>query len=235
MHGSLELGRPRRRRRWWIPVVLVLLLVAAGPRLAAALPAAAAGLDHALAGRMVPDYEGRLTRLQQENAALRAQVAQGADALAENQALRQLLDCGRTTGSWQPARVISRSVGKITLACSAAAGTPLLDAEGRYAGRVSRDLGNDTCEAVLAGREDPPCAGLCGQAAGLLETGTEWRLTGLPADSGLQAGAVVTTPGGYWLGTLAEAPQPETDGLTAWAPLTDTANLDSTVFFVKKS
>lgn len=235
MHGSLELGRPRRHRRWWIPVVLVLLLVAAGPRLAAALPAAVSGLDHALARYILPDYEARLTRLQQENADLHARLAQTADALAENQALRQLLDCGRVTGSWQPARVVARSVGKITLACSAAAGTPLLDAGGRYAGRVNRDLGNDTCEAVLAGHENSPCAGLCGQAAGLLDTGGGWRLTGLPADSGLQAGDVVTTPGGYWLGTLAEAPQPETGGLTAWAPLTDTADLDSTVFFVKNS
>ena len=59
-------------------------------------------------------------------------------------------------------------------------------------------------------------------------------LTGLPADCGLAAGTVVTTPDGCWLGALAEAPGPDGGGLTARAPLTDTADLGSTVFFVKK-
>ena len=40
--------------------------------------------------------------------------------------------------------------------------------------------------------------------------------------------------GGDWLGTLAAAPAPDADGLTAQVPLTDTADLWGTVYFVKK-
>ena len=69
--------------------------------------------------------------------------------------------------------------------------------------------------------------------AGLVTPGT-WQLTGLPADCGLAAGDVVTTPSGDWLGTLAAAPMPDADGLTAQIPLTDTADLWGTVYFVKK-
>lgn len=57
---------------------------------------------------------------------------------------------------------------------------------------------------------------------------------GLPADCALTAGDIVTTAGGNWLGTLATAPTPDADGLTAQVPLTDTADLWGTVYFVKK-
>ena len=43
-----------------------------------------------------------------------------------------------------------------------------------------------------------------------------------------------TTAGGDWLGTLDAAPAPDADGLTAQVPLTDTADLWGTVYFVKK-
>ena len=45
---------------------------------------------------------------------------------------------------------------------------------------------------------------------------------------------IVTTAGGDWLGTLAASPTPDADGLTAQVPLTDTADLWGTVYFVKK-
>lgn len=44
----------------------------------------------------------------------------------------------------------------------------------------------------------------------------------------------MTTAGGDWLGTLDAAPAPDVDGLTAQVPLTDTADLWGTVYFVKK-
>ena len=86
----------------------------------------------------------------------------------------------------------------------------------------------DTCTVALV-----RTAGLCGAYAGLVTPGT-WQLTGLPADCGLAAGDVVTTPSGDWLGTLATAPMPDADGLTASAALADTADLCASVYFVKK-
>lgn len=236
MHGGLELARPKPRRKGWKILVAALLAAAlAGgfPRLAAVLPAGTAWLDGALGRWFVPQYTERLENLQQQNAALHQQLAQAEIALAENDALRSLLDCGRVTGGWQPARVTVRQTDGVTLNCSAPAGTPVMDPLGRYAGRVTADNGNDTCQVAFAGSEADPCAGLSGTAAGLLARKGDWLLTELPADCGLAAGAVVTTPGGYWLGTLAEAPCPDGSGLTATAALTDTADLDSTVFFVK--
>ena len=86
----------------------------------------------------------------------------------------------------------------------------------------------DTCTVALV-----RTAGLCGAYAGLVTPGI-WQLTGLPADCGLAAGDVVTTPSGDWLGTLAVAPMPGADGLTASAALADTADLCASVYFVKK-
>ena len=43
----------------------------------------------------------------------------------------------------------------------------------------------------------------------------------------------MTTADGLWLGTLAGIPAPAADGLSAEAPLTDTADLGSQVFFIK--
>ena len=100
--------------------------------------------------------------------------------------------------------------------------------------RLAEDTGADWGGlSITLDKTIPVCAGLAGGHAGLLERGAAWQLTGLPADCALGPGTPVTAPGGYWLGTLAEAPAPEADGLTARAALTDTAALDSTVFFVK--
>ena len=159
-------------------------------------------------------------------------MAQAEEALAENEAMRSLLGCARTEGSWQPGRVVARRAEGATLACTATAGAAVVDPQGRYVGCVV-DCGTDTCEIAFAGSKAAPCAGLSGAAAGLLEQRDGWWLTGLPADCGLTAGSVVTTPGGEWLGVVAGVPQTDSDGLTACVALTDTADLGSTVFFVK--
>lgn len=233
MREGLQLARPRRRRRWLLPLAGLLVLLATLPRLAALCPAGARAADTLLADRLVPGYTARLQALEAQNARLHRQLAQAQEALAENQALRSFVGCGRTDGSWQPARVVARLATGVTLACDAPAGTPVLDPQGRYAGRVTGPAGSDCCQVLFAGSEKDPCAGLAGECAGLLERGKDWVLTGLPADSALAAGTAVTTPGGYWLGALAQAPQTDANGLTARAPLTDIAELNSTVFFVK--
>ena len=105
MFVQLDLSRSRRRRRWWllplVPAVLWLCL----PRLAAALPAAAARADRVIGAR----YTARLDALQQENFALHQRLAASADALAENEALRSLLGSGRAIGCVAPARVLART------------------------------------------------------------------------------------------------------------------------------
>lgn len=233
MHGGLKLARPRHHRRWPLVVAGLALLVGLWPRLAAAIPAVAEGMNRMLGDRLLSGYTERLAALEQQNASLHEQVARAEEALAENEALRSLLDSGRVQGSWQPARVVARYPDGVTLACTAEDGAAVLDVQGRYAGRVVQCSQNDTCRVAWAGTEEDPCAGLSGPFAGLLERQSGWTLTGLPADCGLTAGTVVTTPGGYWLGVLGEAPQADRDGLTARALLQDTADLSSTVFFVK--
>ena len=105
MFVQLDLSRSRRRRRWWllplVPAVLWLCL----PRLAAALPAAAARADRVIGAR----YTARLDALQQENFALHQRLAASADAVAENKALRSLLGSGRAVGCVTPARVLART------------------------------------------------------------------------------------------------------------------------------
>ena len=91
MFVQLDLSCRRRRRwRWAVPLVLAALLLAL-PQLAALRPAALARVDRVV-GR---HYMTRLNALQQENFTLHQQLAQSADALAENAALRQLVGCGR--------------------------------------------------------------------------------------------------------------------------------------------
>lgn len=234
MRGGLELAQPKRRWRWGVGIVAVLLLLGSVPWLAAAFPAGWSYLDRLLASHVAPRYEERLADLTEQNAALHHQLATAEAALAENEALRRLLDSQRVTGSWQPARVVARQPNSATLACTAEEGAAVVDPQGRYVGRVVENRPDDTCRIAFAGTEESPCAGLSGDFSGLLARHGGWVLTGLPADCGLPAGTVVTTPGGYWLGALAETPQPDGDGLTASAALQDTADQNSLVFFVKK-
>ena len=133
MFVQLDLSCRRRRRwRWAVPLVLAALLLAL-PQLAALRPAALAQVDRVV-GR---HYMTRLDALQQENFTLHRQLAQSADALAENAALRQLVGCGRGITGVTPARVVARSVGGFTLACpDTAPGNAVLDAGGRYAGSL---------------------------------------------------------------------------------------------------
>lgn len=221
---GLDFSRRRRRRP---QVLLAAAALCCLPWLAARLPPALARADAALAACFVAHYEQRLTALQGENATLHARLAQSADALTENDALRTLLGCGRADGAWRPAQVVAQRCGGVTLAGAAAPGAAVLDAQGRYAGCVTQS-GTDTCVMAFA---DGTTAGLAGGYAGLLDTTGGWTLTGLPADCTLAAGAIVTTPGGHWLGVLAAAPTPAADGLTASAPLTDTADLSGAIFF----
>ena len=172
MFVQLDLSRSRRRRRWWllplVPAVLWLCL----PRLAAALPAAAARADRVIGAR----YTARLDALQQENFALHQRLAASADAVAENEALRSLLGSGRAVGCVTPARVLARTPGGLTLACpDAAPGAAVLDAGGRYAGAVTSSDG-DCCTVAFTA-----AAGLCGSCVGLATPG-KWVLTGLHAD-----------------------------------------------------
>lgn len=236
MHGGLELARPRRRKKKVLAagvLLLLIVLVAGAPYLAAALPAGLARCRNTLGDWVRPHYTDELAALQQQNTELHSQLALAENALAENEALRSLLGCDRAEGSWQPARVTARQTDGATLACTAAVGAAVLDPQGRYAGQVVESHENGTCEFSFAGSHAAACAGLSGDVAGLLERQEGWVLTGLPADCGLTVGSVVTTPGGEWLGALAAPPQADGDGLTARALLTDTADLSSTVFFVK--
>lgn len=236
MHNGLELGRPRRHKRVWLAV-----LAAAGflalwwglPRLAAALPAGGQTFREALGNWLSPHYSAELTALQEQNADLHHRLALAETALAENEAMRRLLGCQRPEGSWQPARVVARYPEGVLLACSGWETAPVTDSLGRYAGRVTTANRDGTCLVSFAGSEDAPCAGLSGTSAGLLHRDKDWQLSGLPADCGLTAGSVVTTPEGYWLGVLSAPPVPDPDGLTATAALTDTADLSATIFFVK--
>lgn len=234
MRGGLDLSRPRRRWRRVVGIAAAVLLLGSLPWLAAACPAGLHALDRVLAAHMAPWYEARLTGLTEQNAALHRQLARAGDALTENEALRSLLDSQRVAGSWQPARVVARYPDGVRLTCTASEGAAVVDPQGRYAGRVVECCGDDTCRIAFAGTGESPCAGLAGRFSGLLERRGSGLLTGLPADCSLPAGTVVTTAGGYWLGSLAEPPQPDSDGLTASAPLQDTADPDSPVFFVKK-
>ena len=106
MHGGLELARPRRRKGLRMAVAgiaIAALLVFGVPRLWAAAPAGWAWLDSTLGGWLVPRYTDRLAELQQQNAALHVQLARAEEALAENEAMRSLLGCARTEGSFSSA------------------------------------------------------------------------------------------------------------------------------------
>ena len=105
MFVQLDLSCRRRRRwRWAVPLALAALLLAL-PQLAALRPAVLSRVDRVV-GR---HYMTRLDALQRENFTLHQQLAQSADALAENAALRQLVGCGRGITGVTPARVVARA------------------------------------------------------------------------------------------------------------------------------
>lgn len=207
--GTLDLSR-RRRRRWpWAGAAVVLLCVC--------LPVLLRWADRALALH----YTDRLTALEKQTAALRTELAAASRAAAENEALRTLLGSIEVTESLTPARTVGWFPDGFWLAGDWETGAAVLDRQGRYAGAVT-----GSAQGISTVKRGTP-AGLVGGAVGLLEGGT---LIALPLHSGLEAGAVVTVPGGHWLGALAEAPA---DGsLTASAELTDTADLADLVYFV---
>ena len=206
------------------------LVFAARPRLAVVGLGAVQRADTALAAHFVPRYESRLAHLQAENAALHTRLADAQAALAENDALRQWAGIEHPAERWQTARVLRRWGDHAVLAGTAPVGAAVCDAQGRFAGRITA-AGADRCTLTFAGYLSPAAAGFAGEQAGLLQK--NWRLTGLPLPTTLAAGTVVTTADGLWLGTLAGIPAPAADGLSAEAPLTDTADLGSQVFFIK--
>lgn len=232
MSKDLLFAEKPRKRRWpWVALLVLLgIAIAALPRLAVALPAGMQRVDTALAAHFVPRYESRLAHLQEENAALHQQLAGAQDALAENDALRQWADIERPAGRWQAARVVFRWRDHAELAGVYPVGAAVCDGQGRFAGRIT-DAGTDRSTLTFVGALSPAAAGFAGEQAGLLQKG--WRLTGLSLPTTLAAGTVVTTTDGLWLGTLAGIPAPAADGLSAEATLTDTADLDSSVFFIK--
>lgn len=246
MRDGLDLSRgrhSRRRRRRRLAVLgAVLLLTAAGWGLRdqlgpvwAVLAQVPARADALLAEHFVPGYTQRLQSLQRRNAILHTAVAAAAPLETENAALRALLDSSARpgTGSWEPTRVVARSPeGTLTLAGQFAPGTPVLDEEGCLAGVVR--AADDTGSRVdPAGRDRGAVAVLAGDCCGvLLRKGGALLLTGLPRHSGLEAGTVVTTADGLWVGTLAEAPTADDTGLTEQAPLQETGSTAGAVFFL---
>lgn len=212
MRETLVLAR-RRRRRW--PLIVLAVLAAL------CLPAAARGADRLLALH----YADTLAAVQAENAALRTELAENAALAAENEALRTLLGSERVQGSWQPQWAAAHWPGGFALAGPAEVGAAVVDSSGRYAGEVTAS----TRWLCLVARGTP--AGLAGGTMGLLRGST---LTGLAVNSGLTAGSVVRTPGGLWLGRLEAAPENDAAGLTAHAPLTDTADMGELLYFVQQ-
>ncbi len=215
--GQSLVFSPRRPRWRWRCGLLAAALVA----LWLGLPWLVRGADALLAGH----YAARLAALEADNAALHAQLAQTAGMAQENKAMRTLLGSERTEGSWQPAQTVARWPGGLLLAGEGEPGAAVLDRYGRYAGEVTA-----ASRGLLTVQRGTP-AGLVGEALGLLKGA---RLTGLPIHSGLAAGDVVMTPGGHWLGRLAEAPAADSDGLTAHAVLEDTADMGDLLYFVQR-
>lgn len=234
LRGELNFA-PRRRRRFWLLPLAAALLWWGIPRAAVILPTALHRADTALAEHFAPGYSARLDALLTENLSLHRRLAQYADAAAENDALRQLVGCSRVTAPVTPARLLARGPCSLTLACpDAAVGDAVLDASGRYLGCVTA-VEQTQCTAALVGNSSAPTAGLCSEYAGILQvTGGHWLLTGIPADCAVSPGAVVTTPGGDWLGTVNGSPIPDADGLTAALLLSDTAAAEGCVFFIKR-
>ena len=201
-------GRPRRKRRnLWLPGVLALWLAA---------PLALAGADAALRSR----YAAGMAALEAENRALHNQLAENAHAAEENAVLRQALDSRPDGWTLTPVRAVAWLPDGFVLAAELPADTPVLDRFGRWAGRVTA-----AAHGLCTVERGTP-AGLTGTSVGLLRGDA---LTGLPVPVTLEAGALVTTPEGLWLGTLAGTPVAQ--GLTASARLRDTACMTDWLYF----
>lgn len=219
---------PRRWVKWLRRLLALAVLCAAVPVLRAAAPA----LRDGLAACLAPGWAAERQVLESENAALREELAAAADLQTENAALRALLHSPvPRPAALCPARALAHSGAGVLLWCddeSIQPGAAVLDRCGRFAGRAAAVRGlavwvpSPEGEACFVG-EDP--ALLHGTAAG-------WCVTGLPVPAAARKGALVTTPEGHWLGRLAADPTPEQNagGLTASAPLTDTAKEDSRYF-----
>lgn len=232
MHSGKSLNlslrrRPRRRIRRLLGLAIF----------CAALPfwrAAAAAAPAWLAARLTPVWAAERQELEADNAALHTELAAAADLQAENTALRALLHSpAPRPAALAPARALAQSGTGMLLWCSGgcpAPGAAVLDCRGRLAGRVGWVRGAlvwvpaPDGEACFVG-EDP--ALLCCE-------GENWRVAGLPVPASAPAGALVTTPEGLWLGRLTAAPVPEaaSGGLTAAAPLCDTAQTGGSRYFV---
>lgn len=241
---NLALGggrRRRRRRRLAALGVLILLaggVLVMGERLGpvwAVLSALPGQVDGMLAEHFAPGYTDRLRALRSRNAALHTALAATATLEAENEALRSFLDAPARPegGSWQTAQVTARYPdGSFALAGEYDIGTPVLDEEGRLAGLVC-ESGTGSSRADPAGQGQGTAAVLAGGCCGVLQRqGDALFITGLPRHSGLEAGTVVCTGDGLWVGMLAEVPVPDATGLTEKALLTDTGSSAGAVLFL---
>lgn len=241
---NLALGSGRRRHRRRRLAVLAVLVVLAGSicvmreRLGpvwAVLWALPGRVDTALAEHFLPEYTDRLRALRSRNAVLHTRLAAAAPLEAENEALRRFLEAPARPeeGAWQPARVTARYPdGSFALAREYPPGTPLLDEQGRLAGVVSETL-ESSSRADPVGQNRGAAAVLASDCCGVVQReGDTLLAVGLPRHSGLEAGTVVCTGDGLWVGMLAEVPVPDATGLTEKALLTDTGSSAGAVLFL---
>lgn len=240
---NLALGGRRRRRRRRLAVLAALVLLAGGvlvmrERLGpvwAVLSALPGQVDGLLAEHFVPGYTERLRALRGRNAVLHAALAAAAPLEAENEALRSFVEAPARPEqeAWQPVSVIARSPGGgFTLAGEYDPGTPVLDEQGRLAGIIC-ESGDSGSRADPAGQDRGAAAVLAGDCCGVIQRkGDALLITGLPRHSALEAGTVVCTGDGLWVGMLAESPGPDATGLTEEAVLTDTGSSAGSVLFL---
>ena len=247
--GGRLYRRGQRRRKKRLLVYIVALLAAALALLLPRLPAVTAGvvqlpgrLDTLLAAHFVPEYTARLQALSLENASLRGALAAAVPLRAENAALRALANSPQAEGSrrYSPCTVVGQAPGALTLSgAGLTAQSAVVDTLGRFAGVIT-DAAAGGREAAAAPAGSTSCRVICtvgpnGAHGSLLREGGVLYLVGLPRHSGAAAGDIAATqsgcPAGLWVGRLAEAPRVEAGGLTARAPLEETAALTTAACF----
>lgn len=221
----------------WVALVCAALAAAAtlryGPEAVAWLAALHQRADGLIGSHLLPYYSGKLEELQEENARLRAELAETSGLQAENEALRTLLQSPAADAlhGAQPLQVAERWLDGFALAGSAEPGSAVLDPYGRFVGRIA-DSGEQTSPGILQvdSAAGTPCLaeGYCGVLD--IEDGI-WYLDELPRHCPLTEDAIVTTADGYWVGRLAAAPVEDETGLCARAPLCDTSDGSSSVYF----